>query len=128
MQSRFGPVSDQCMACSVFLPSVAAKQRLVSLRIQNILFHPRKELGCPPCGGSINQIRPKPPSRYVFKIEVLRGPPIRERDFKAPAEGDGFMLDDSDACGHDAMIARALADGQRLVAIRTLCSPVDEGV
>ena len=57
-------------------------------------------------------MRTQPPSRYVFKIEVLRGPPIRERDFKAPAEGDGFMLDDSDASGHDGMIALALAEGQ----------------
>jgi hypothetical protein len=77
------------------------------------LFRARKKLGRPPCGGSIDKMRTQPPSRYAFKMEVLRGPPIRERDFKAPAQRDSFMLDDSDAGGHDAMIARALADGQR---------------
>jgi hypothetical protein len=32
------------------------------------------------------QIKPHPPTRHVIKIEVLRGPPIRKVDLKAPAQ------------------------------------------
>jgi hypothetical protein len=46
-----------------------------------------------------------PYSYRVFKIEVLRGPPIRETDLKAPAKGHSFMLDDTDAGGHGQIIA-----------------------
>jgi hypothetical protein len=95
------------MACSVFLPGVAAKQRLFGLRIQNFLFRPRKKLGCPPCGGSINQMRTHPPTRHVIPIEKLGRPPIRETDLEAAALWDGFMWDDADAIGHPTYACHA---------------------
>jgi hypothetical protein len=77
--------------------------RLVGFRIQNILLRPGKKLGCPQGGGFIGPIRTQPPTRHVIPMKVLRRPPIREGDFKAPAQRDGFMLDDADAGGHDTI-------------------------
>jgi hypothetical protein len=44
-------------------------------------------------GRTIDPIGTQPPPRNVIPTEILGRPPVREEDFKASAEGDGFVLD-----------------------------------
>jgi len=70
------------------------------LRIQNVLFRPCEELGCPLCGGSISQIGAEPPIGNVIKVEKLGGSPIREDDLKASGQRDGFVPNNANPGGH----------------------------
>ena len=72
--------------------------------IQHILFRPGEELGCPFGSGFVGPTRPEPTPGYVVVIEIFRGPPIGEADLKTSGQRDGFVPDNANPGGHDALL------------------------